>query len=198
MKNKKYGYVRVSTESQWRSGTQNEQLEAIRAFGVNDADIVSEQASGKNMRIKLKNLIHRLQPGDTLVATKLDRLARNTGDALKIIETLNDRHVILVLLRQQGGQALTVDNTPIGKMLITMLAAVAELERTMISERMADGKAYAREHKQNYHEGPKFKLTNEALQDIREKRTQGHSYAEIAKQYNVNASTVWRAMQRTD
>lgn len=89
-----------------------------------------------------------MEPGDTLTITKLDRLARNTREALHIIEGLMKRDIAINVLNL--GQ---IENTSIGRLIYTILLSVAELERDMIVERTQEGKAYAKKHNPNFKEG---------------------------------------------
>ncbi|HCU0712573.1 TPA: recombinase family protein, partial [Enterococcus faecalis] len=86
----KYGYVRVSTRSQFEKETYLKQIETLKAEGISEENIYIENESGKNTKDRpvFNKLLEILKENDTLIVTKLDRLARNTADALKIAELL--------------------------------------------------------------------------------------------------------------
>src|ERR1700722_16150345 len=132
-----YGYARVSCDDQ-ELGLQ---LSALAMAGVSDCDIVREKASGKagSDRPLYRGLPDRMEAGDRLVVWKVDRLGRSTLDALQTAKDLDARgvHIIVTTL----GLDLA---TPTGKLVFTILAQVAEFERSLIKERVTAGIADAR------------------------------------------------------
>lgn len=134
-----YGYARVSSVQQDLVG----QVEALEGFGVPAENILKEKMSGKTAKDRpiWSKLYQDLKDGDTLVVHKLDRMGRSVTDVVNTIEDLNNRGVGLVIIdlnidtrREQSGisNAMT-------KAMLTMIAAFAEVERTMIQERTAAG-----------------------------------------------------------
>ena len=99
-------------------------------------------------RTKFDDLLEIIKPGDELVVCKLDRFARSSSDGSKLVQRLVDDGISVNILNM--GKA---DNTPVGKLMVTIMLAFAEFERDMIVERTSAGKAYAREHKEGYREG---------------------------------------------
>lgn len=176
-----YGYARVSTTGQ-KLGDQREQLKAV---GV--TKVYAEKFTGTSTdRPKFNELLKVIQPGDTLTVTKLDRLARNTREALAVIEDLLDRDININVLNLG-----TIENTSVGRLIYTILLSVAELERDMIVERTQAGKEYAKKHNPNYKEGrPKRKLTPDYLHAIELLET--HSYKETAKKTKISVATLAR------
>lgn len=129
-----------------------------------------------------------MEPGDTLTITKLDRLARNTREALHIIEGLMKRDIAINVLNL--GQ---IENTSIGRLIYTILLSVAELERDMIVERTQEGKAYAKKHNPNFKEGrPKWRLTPQYIHAAELLLVDKKSYAEVEKMTNISKSTLQR------
>ncbi|MBH0169304.1 recombinase family protein [Fictibacillus sp. 18YEL24] len=123
-----YGYARVSSTDQ-KLDTQTEQL---KSFGVEE--IISEKISGISENKKLDLLLKNLKPFDTLVATRMDRLGRNTVQLLQLVEELSEKEIYLVILN------LGIDTrTPTGKFFLTVMAGFSELERTMIKEKQRAG-----------------------------------------------------------
>lgn len=142
-----YGYARVSTKGQSVKGNSlEEQVAKLRAAGCQE--IVSETFTGTKMeRPKFTELLNKLVPGDELIVCKIDRFARTAAEGSTIISELVDRGIIVNVLNM--GRA---ENSPMGKLMTTMLLAFAEFERDMIVERTQEGKAVARQ-KEGYHEG---------------------------------------------
>ncbi|PFK77418.1 resolvase [Priestia megaterium] len=129
----KYGYARVSSVGQ-NLTAQIRQLEEV------GCDLVfKEKVSGrkKEDREQFNILLEKVQKGDTIVVTKLDRFARSTKDALSTIEYLNNKEVSLIVLNMGGDKVDT--GTAIGKLMITVLFGIAEFEADMIKERQLEG-----------------------------------------------------------
>ena len=148
-----YGYARVSTNGQARDGNSLESQErTLREKGVERLYLESYTGTKKH-RPKLDELLDQIQNGDTLIVTKLDRIARSTRDGLEIIDTLLDKGVNIEILNMGK-----FDNTPVGKLMRTVFFAFAEFERDMIVERTSEGKAIAKQ-REDYTEGrPKKEL----------------------------------------
>lgn len=135
----KYGYARVSTKGQARDGNSLEaQTEKLKESGAEVIYTDSFTGTKKN-RPQLDLLLQNIQPGDTLIVTKLDRFARSTRQGLEIIEELKNKGIIVNILNMG-----VLDNTPTGKLMYTIFLAFAEFERDMIVERTSEGKEIAR------------------------------------------------------
>lgn len=132
------GYARTSTVEQV-AGLEAQQA-ALGATGCNK--VFSEQASSVGQRGQLDAVLDYVRDGDTLVVTRLDRLARSTADLLGIVATLEGKQVALRILDFGGSEVDT--RSPTGRMLLTMFAAVAEFERAIMLERQRAGVARAR------------------------------------------------------
>jgi DNA invertase Pin-like site-specific DNA recombinase len=132
------GYARVSTTDQ-QAGL-DAQIRDLRAMGCEE--IFAEQVSALGQRDRLKEALRFVRRGDTLVVTKPDRLARSTADLLRIVEDLDRRGVGLIML-SMGGQQIDT-RSPTGKLMVTMLAAIAEFERGLLLERQREGVAKAK------------------------------------------------------
>lgn len=127
-----YGYARVSSSGQ----NLEAQIKQLEEFGC--GKIFKEKISGRTTdRKELQSLLGMTREGDTIVVTKLDRFARSTKDALAIIENLNARNVALVVLNMGGNIVNT--GTAVGKLIVTVLAGIAEFEADMIRERQLEG-----------------------------------------------------------
>ena len=135
-----YGYARVSTRAQSTDGNSLEaQSNALKKAGA--AEIFSDTYTGATIdRPQLKWLLKVVNKGDVLVITKLDRIARTARQGLELIDMLNAKDVSVHILNMGGA----IDNTPIGKLMRTMMLAFAEFERDLILERTQEGKKIAR------------------------------------------------------
>lgn len=182
-----YGYARVSSKKQLHGNSLEEQRAALSANGA--VSITAEQYTGKTTsRPKLQVLIASLRAEDTLMVTKLDRLARNVTEGIELIRELFARDIKVHVLNIG-----LLENTSMGNFFITTLLAVAELERSMIIERTQAGKEVART-KAGFREGrpplPEKKLLY-AMELLK-----SHSYKEVTDITGISKATLWRAKQR--
>ena len=146
----RYGYGRVSSRGQQRDGNSlDDQEKKLREAGCDE--IVLEAYTGTKMdRPKFTKLIEKLQPGDTLIVCKLDRFARTAGDGVNLVKELLAKGISVHVLNMG-----LVEDTPTGRLILNIMLAFAEYERDMIVERLADGKAEAKEINPEYKEGRK-------------------------------------------
>lgn len=135
-----YGYARVSTKGQQRDGNSIEaQTKSLKAAGCEK--IYSESFTGMTCeRPQFTELLNNLVQGDTLVVTKLDRIARSTIEGSKLVNELISRGITVRVLNMG-----TLDSSPVGKMLISVMFAMSEFERDMIVQRTQEGLAIARQ-----------------------------------------------------
>ena len=149
----RYGYGRVSSTTRYAGGEDGNSLEAQekKLREANCDEIILEAYTGTKMeRPKFSGLIERLVEGDTLIVCKLDRFARTATDGVNLIKELLARGVSVHVLNMG-----LVENTPTGRLVLTIMMAFAEYERDMIIERLNDGKAEAKAKNPNYREGRK-------------------------------------------
>lgn len=178
-----YGYARVSSQTQLKGNSIEEQISTLTANGA--TKVVSEQYTGKTTsRPKLQNLIATLQPGDTLMVTKLDRLARNVTEGIELIKNLFQKNVKVHVLNIG-----LLENTSMGNFFITTLLAVAELERSMIIERTQAGKAIART-RDGFREG-RPPIQKEKIQ-LAISLLHSHSYKEVEAMTGISKATLVR------
>lgn len=145
-----YGYVRVSTVGQANDGNSLPDQTKLILDRYPNAKIVSEAMSGAEERPIFDALVDQLQQGDTLVVTKLDRFCRATKEGLGYIDILSGKGVMVHILNMG-----LIEDSPIGRMIVTNLLAYAEFERAMIKERTMAGKAYKKATDPNFREGRK-------------------------------------------
>lgn len=188
-----FAYCRVSTADQ----TTDNQVREIEAAGftVEEKRIVTETISGSQAameRPQFARLVDRLEAGDVLLVTKLDRLGRNAMDVRGTVERLAELGVRVHCLAL-GGVDLT---SPAGKMTMGVIAAVAEFERDLLVERTQSGLKRARD--QGKRLGRPSVLTPAQQQEVRSKRSQGASLGALAKEYGVSRPAIQRAWRRTE
>ncbi len=182
------GYARVSTDAHDLTA----QRDALDRLGVAPERIyVDHGLTGTNRdRPGLRTALAVCREGDTLVVTKLDRLARSLPDAREIIDDLTRRHVKLSL-----GGSLHDPNDPIGRLLFNVLAMVAEFESDLIRLRTREGMKVAKAKGRLRGKQPKLKPRQEAhLVELYQ--AGDHSTAELAELFGVGRSTVYRAIER--
>ena len=176
-----FGYARVSKTDDQDLALQ---LRALKAAGCDR--VVEERASGGRFdRPALHRLLDELRPGDIVVVWKLDRLARSLKDMLTLLDRIEAAGA--------GFRSLTeaVDTTtPPGRMMMQMLGAFAEFERSLIRERTLAGLAAARERGRVG--GRRPKLTGEQRHEIRLMLEAGRTSADIARLFRVHRSTITR------
>ncbi len=179
-----YGYARVSTKGQAKDGTSLESQEKqLRENGA--TTIFYESFTGtKKHRPELDKLMALLQEGDTLVVTKLDRMARSTVHGINIIEDLLNKGVTIHILNMGK-----FDHSPVGKLMRTIFLAFAEFERDMIVERTSEGKEVCRENNPEWREGRKaFDIPD--FEKFLEKQKRGEmSVADCCKHLKISRST---------
>lgn len=176
------GYARVSTLDQ----DTRLQLDALRAIGVRH--VYQDKSSGVGPRPQLQIAVSKLRPGDTLVVWKLDRIARSLADLLTIIDRLK--------LAKASIRSLTepIDTSnPIGEFTLQVLGAVAQLERSMIRERVIAGQVAAMRRGVVIGGRPKL-LTELQVEKARQMRKAGHSWLSIGRELGVSNTTARRAV----
>lgn len=185
-----YGYARVSTTGQATNGNSlEEQEQALREQGCDE--IIVEQYTGtKTERPKFSELLEKLQRGDTLKVTKLDRFARNTEDGGRVIKELLSKGVKVHILNMG-----VIDDSPVGRVIYHVFLTFAEFERDMIVERTQAGKAVART-KAGFKEGRPEVYSKEQKSLAVNLLLQGNSYTKVSAMTGLSKSTLTRAMRK--
>lgn len=186
-----YGYARVSTLTQGREGNSlYDQVNALTEYGCQE--IVTETFSGKTMeRPKFQELINKLLEGDTLVICKLDRFARTTIEGVQTVQDLFNKGIKVHILNMG-----LIEDTNIGRLILTIMLAFAEYERGMIVERTQIGKTIAKQNP-NFKEGRPKKYTKIQIEHAISLLRQGNSYKEVSSITGISKSTLIRAMRKT-
>lgn len=178
-----YGYARVSTDGQ----TLDAQRAALRTAGCEQ--IFAEKVSGVvTDRKALARSIDALSAGDTLIVTRLDRLARSTRDLLNILHTVTSKGAGFKSL----ADAWADTTTPQGRLIVTVLGGIAEFERELIRARTGEGRARAKAR--GVHMGRQSKLLPYQRKEVLRRREAGDSLHEIARSYNVSHTTIMRVI----
>ncbi|KPH22363.1 recombinase family protein [Limosilactobacillus fermentum] len=178
----KYGYARVSTSDQ----KLENQIDLLKSAGADK--IFQEKYTGTTtQRPEFQKLLNELKVNDTLIVTKLDRFARNTTEALELIQKLFKQNIKVNILNMG-----VIDNTPTGQLIFTIFSAFAQFERDLIVTRTQEGKMYAREHDPNFREGRPRTYSDEQIQLAYELRQQGMTYKMIARKTGISERTQQR------
>ena len=181
----KVAYIRVSTGSQ-DLATQRDRVKSAGATKV-----FEEKVSGaKKGRSQLEAALEFVREGDTFVCTKADRVARSTAELLRVVDTLTDKGVKLVVLDQPE----LANTGPTGRLLLEVLGAVASFERSLIVARTSEGQAKAKSKGVKF--GRKPKLTPETIKTIKRiKKDEGLSLEQLAVRMALSMSSVQRALR---
>lgn len=183
-----YGYTRVSTKGQLDGNSIEEQKTKILDLYL-DAKIYEESKSGVGKREIFNSLIKNLNSGDLLVVTKLDRFCRTIKEGLQSIDYLMNKGVKIHILNMG-----LIEDTPIGRLIITNLLAFAEFERSMIIERTQGGKAIAK-LKEGYREGRPKKYNKDQISNALSMLSingGNRSYTEVSRLLGISKSTLIR------
>jgi len=174
-------YARVSSFGQ----SLDVQLEKLKHCDR----VFKEKQSGRSIdkREQLALCLDYVRDGDTLVVTKLDRLARSTRDLLNILNTLEKKQVKLHVIDQQ------IDtSTPSGRLLVHLLGSIAEFENDLRKDRQLDGISLAKRNGVKF--GRKKALTETQVQELRQKRTEGLLIKDLMEHYSLSKASVYRAL----
>lgn len=176
------GYVRVSSVDQ-NTVRQLDQVHVDKTF--------TDKASGKDTnRPQLQAALDYLRDGDVLVVHSMDRLARNITDLLHTVESLNKRGVVVEFVKE--GLTFTGDDSPLSRLMLTIMGGVAEFERAMIRERQREGIAKAKEA--GRYRGRQSSMTSAQVVSIRERVAAGANKAALAREFGVTRQTIYNVL----
>lgn len=186
-----FAYCRVSTAEQ----TTDNQIKEIAAsgFAIEAKRVVTETVSGSTAAMErpaFARLVDRLEAGDVLVVTKLDRLGRNAMDVRATVERLAGEGVRVHCLAL-GGADLT---SSAGKMIMGIVSAMAEFERDLLVERTQAGLSRAKAEGKTL--GRPAALTAAQQADVLRRRSEGHSLGNLAKEFGVSRAAIQRIERR--
>ncbi|MDR3737498.1 MAG: recombinase family protein [Terracidiphilus sp.] len=176
---KRIGYVRVSTLDQ----NESRQLEGVQL----DKRFV-DKASGKDTkRPQLQAALDYLRDGDVLVVHSMDRLARNLDDLRKIVLGLTERGVVVEFVKEH--LTFTTEDNAMSKLLLSVMGAFAEFERSLIRERQREGITLAK--KAGVYKGRKPSLTPERITQLRARVAAGEKKAALAREFGISRETLY-------
>ena len=176
----KIGYARVSSVGQSLDVQLDKLADCEKVYKEKKSGITAD-------RKQLRACLDYVREGDSLVITKLDRLARSTLNLTQIAEDLKQRGVALVVTYQQIDTA-----TPTGKLLFNMLASIAEFETEIRKERQLDGIAKAKQKGVKF--GAKPKLSTVQLEEMRARRNSGVLIRDLMADYGLSKASVYRLL----
>lgn len=180
-----FGYARVSTSQQ----SLDIQLKALKSAGVKQSRIFSDKASGSNNERKgLELLQMKVEEGDVLLVKKLDRLGRDTAEMISLIKLFDEMGVAIKFL----DDGISTEGE-MGKMVVTILSAVAQADRHRILERTNEGRIEAKLKGIKF--GRKRTVDRKRLNDL---YAQGLGATDIARQLGIARSTVYKVLTETD
>ena len=176
-----FGYARVSTDGQTLASQEAE----LMAAGC--AKVYSEKVSGaRTDRLELAKVMRRIEAGDLLIVTRLDRLARSTRDLLNILHQLAEKGAKFKSLRDPWADT----TTPQGELLVTILAGFATFERHLIKARTDDGRKRAKERGVRF--GRPRKLDADQREEALRRLANGETLVDVARTYGVDPTTIGR------
>jgi DNA invertase Pin-like site-specific DNA recombinase len=179
----KHGYARVSTEDQ----SAAMQIEALKQAGCGHVYVDKALSGATTKRPALTKCLNTLQSGDVLAVWKLDRLGRSVRDLIAMLDDLKRRGVTFQSLTE------SIDTeSPTGRAMWQMIGVLAELERSLISERTKTGAAAARARGVKF--GRKRKLTAQQVQQARKLIDMKESVSEVARGFQVSPATLYRCL----
>ena len=181
----RYGYARVSSSKQ----DYALQIEALKAPGCETIFTEKMSAKSRDGRREFAKLMRAMVPGDTVVVTRLDRLARSSRDLHNIIHELKEAACNFVSLRE----AWCDTTTPAGKLMLSIMGGIAEFERELIQARCEEGIAKARANGKKF--GRPSALDAGQKRKIAERYAAGETMAALAADYEVGEATIFRALQ---
>lgn len=187
-----YGYIRVSTKTQEHGTSLEDQKRILTQHGCQK--LFQDIQSGSTMeRTEFEHLLSKITEGDTLIVCKLDRLARNAHDGYTVVKELTDRGITVYPL----DMGMVDAKSPIGKAMLQVMLAFAELERNTIVQRMQNGRDYKRKHDPNYREGRPVKFSK-AQREHAMLLLNDHSYKEVAEMTGISARTLVRYRKKSE
>ena len=178
-----FAYLRVSKSE---LNVENQRME-IESSGIKVDYWFSEVVSGSvstSLRTEFQRLLGQIRDGETIVVSRLDRLGRDAIDVMSTVKLLEERNIKVIVL-QLGNVDLT---SSAGKMMMVMLSCVAEMERTILIERVQSG--LKRAVAEGVKLGRRSSTTEGQRREIVQKLQDGVSVSQIAREYNVSRGTV--------
>jgi DNA invertase Pin-like site-specific DNA recombinase len=183
MSGQRIGYIRVS------SLDQNPERQEVQLSGLNLHRVFTDKVSGKDTnRPALKELQTYARTGDTVFVHSLDRLARNLDDLRKIVKDFTAQGIGVQFIKES--LTFTGDDTPMANLLLSVMGAFAEFERSLIRERQMEGIAIAKAA--GAFKGRKRAMTEERIAEIKQRVAQGEKKAQVARDMGISRETLYQ------
>jgi len=183
MSGKRVGYIRVSSFEQ----NPERQLDGVRL----DKQFI-DKASGKDTeRPELQALLDYVREDDTVIVHSMDRLARNLDDLRRLVNLLTAKKIKVEFIKE--GLVFTNEDSPMSKLLLSVMGAVAEFERSLIKERQLEGIELAK--KRGAYKGRKPTLSDEQLNEIKQRLAMGHKKSVISREFNISRETLYQYLR---
>lgn len=188
----KYGYHRVSTLKQELEGG----IHKLKEQGIEENNLYFEKVSGKSRkdRVQLNLLLDKVEKGDEVIVLKIDRLARSIVDLNYIVQELKNKGVTLIFLKEN--LTFQNDDNPMNQLLLNVMGSFAEFERSIIVNRMNEGKQYKLETDPDFKLGRKKKYSKKQLNHA-VSLLESNSYTEVEKLTGISKSTLIRFKGRS-
>jgi DNA invertase Pin-like site-specific DNA recombinase len=177
------GYIRVSSLDQ-NPERQLEQVSVDRVF--------TDKASGKDTeRPALDTLLTFVREGDTVVVHSMDRLARNLDDLRRIVQTLTKRGIRIEFVKE--GLVFTGEDSPMSQLMLSVMGAFAEFERSLIRERQREGIALAKQR--GAYRGRKKALRPDQVMDLKRRAAAGEAKTQLAHEFGISRETLYQYLR---
>jgi DNA invertase Pin-like site-specific DNA recombinase len=184
MAGKKIGYIRVSTLDQ----NHERQLDGIECDKV-----FIDKASGKDTnRPELAAMLNYVRDGDIIIVHSMDRLARNLDDLRRIVKQLTSADIKIQFIKEN--LSFSGEDAPMSQLLLSVMGAFAEFERSLIKERQREGIAIAKQ--KGLYKGRKPKLGNEEIELLKTKIANGEKKSQIAKDLDISRETLYQYLRK--
>lgn len=184
MTGKLIGYIRVSTELQ----NTDRQLDGIKLD-----KIFTDKLSGKSIeRPGLLEMLSYVRDGDTIIVHSMDRLARNFDDLRKIVKDLTSKQIKIKFIKES--LEFSGDDSPISKLLLSVMGAFAEFERALIKERQMEGISLAK--KRGTYKGRKRSLNDQQIQELKYRVFLGERKINLSKEFGISRETLYQYLRR--
>lgn len=185
------GYIRVSAIDQ----NTIRQIQQLEGFNLDETFI--DKASGKDLsRPQLQAALKHVRKGDTLIVHSMDRLARNLQDLKEIVKTLTDKGVSVQFVKES--MTFTGEDSPLSQLMLSVMGAFAEFERSLIKERQREGIAAAKG--QGVYKGRKSALSEDQIAELvtKDKANGGRYRSALAREYGIARETLYKYLRKTE
>lgn len=183
MPGQKIGYIRVSTLDQ----SFERQLE-----GMELDHVFTDKASGKDTkRDQLESMLKFARKGDSIYVHSMDRLARNLYDLRKIVKELNERGITIQFVKEQ--LIFTGEDSPMANLMLSVMGAFAEFERSLIKELQREGISLAK--KRGVYKGRKRSLSIDEITELKKRVGQGDKKTKIAQDFGISRETLYKYLK---